>query len=164
MNKKIFLNPYFWNIIIDLAPGVRNLFLYLLKIEKIYTPYIPVPGIRQIIAFFKNDSILEKSFEKYLKDPYKNIDYRKKVYLLLNYSGNISEIESSIKELPKKYLLNKALENIDEFGLIALKFDQYKDKFKSVSQKDMKKLFKKLSEIKEDGEKLKALWESSRDF
>ncbi len=158
MYSKLFFDPRFWELIMDIAPGVRNIFLHILKIEKIYMPYIPVPGIRQIIYFFKSDTILAKSFDILLKEPYKHIDQLKNIYILLNYSGNLKKLRS-IHELPKNYILNKAMENINDFGRISLKLNKYLGKYKTYSTFDSKKLLKQLKDLKDNESAVKEIWQ-----
>ena len=157
MYSKILLEPRFWDLVIDISPGVKNFFLHLMKIERIYLPYIPVPGFRQIIYFFKRDAILKQAFEKPLQEPYKNIKELKNAYLLLNYSGDLEAL-NGIKSLPRDYILNKTIENINDFGLIALRLKKYKKKYKSYSTFNFKELFKQINELKRSEERIKEIW------
>ncbi|MCD6578677.1 hypothetical protein J7L48_04320 [bacterium] len=152
------MNPRFWELIIDITPGVKNVFLHLMKVERIYLPYIPVPGIRQIIYFFKNDEVLKKAFQKDLINPYKNIDKLKNAYILLNYSGDLRALKN-LKVLPKDYILNKAIENINDFGLISLRLKKYIKKYKSYSTFNIKKLFTQINSLKGNEETIKKIWD-----
>ncbi len=152
--------PEIIDIVDTLSLGVKNFFLYIIAHQNISTPYIPIPGIRQIVTFYKKDVELKKYFSKFLKEPYDNIDLLKNGYILLNYSGNLKKIKEELPFLPGDFILKRALSNVEEFGRVAQNLEKYLYKDKRTNQSNLKKISKLFFNIYKDSDRLIEIWKA----
>ncbi len=151
------------SIIDGIAAGAKNIFLYMNGHRRIEMPYIPVPGYRQIIYFFKRDPELAGYFQEELADPEKNIMQLKDAYIMLNYSGDIKAMKELYPCLPADFILKRALGNSEEFGIMARNLEKVINSNKRYDPLKGSRIVKALLDLARNANKIREIWKKIKE-